>query len=73
MKHYKNIPVDPETHQRFLEICRTYDRKQGAQFRAMVNSEWMKLAKMKSLSIVDVDSNLEIIAEQINPKQDERH
>jgi hypothetical protein len=73
MKHYKNIPVDPETHQRFLEICRTYDRKQGAQFRAMVNSEWMKLAKMKSLSIVDVDSNPEIIAEQINPKQDERH
>ncbi|GEM_PF-3057623 len=73
MKHYKNIPVDPETHQRFLEICRTYDRKQGAQFRAMVNSEWMNLAKMKSLSIVDVDSNLEIIAEQINPKQDERH
>lgn len=73
MKHYKNIPVDPKTHQRFLEICRTYDRKQGAQFRTRVTSEWMKLAKMKSLSIVDVDSNPEIIAEQINPKQDERH
>jgi hypothetical protein len=72
MKQYKNIPVDPETYQRFLEICRTHDRKQGAQFRAMVSSEWVKLARVKSLSTVGVDSDYEIGIEKVNPKQDEQ-
>jgi hypothetical protein len=72
MKRYKNIPIDPETYQRFLEICRMHDRKQGAQFRAMVNFEWLKLARVKPLSKVATDSVREGGFENINPKQDEQ-
>lgn len=47
MADYKNIPVDEETYQKLVELCQAYERKQGAQVRAMVNHEYEKLAQWK--------------------------
>jgi len=47
MADYKNIPVDEETYQKLVELCQAFERKQGAQVRAMVNHEYEKLAQLK--------------------------
>lgn len=49
MPAYKNIPVDEETYRMLLELCEAYERKQGAQVKALVKIEYEKLDKVKLL------------------------
>ena len=46
---YKNIPVDPETYDMLVVLCEAYERKQGAQVKALVRVEYEKLDKAKLL------------------------
>lgn len=41
---YVNIPVSPETFEKFLKICATHKRKQGAQVDVWVEKEYSELA-----------------------------
>ena len=34
------VPVDNQTFEKFKQLCVAYERKQGAQFRVMVENEW---------------------------------
>ena len=54
MADYKNIPVEEETYQRLVQLCRAYGRKQGAQIRVMVDHEYEKLALVKLPAKVDL-------------------
>lgn len=49
MPEYKNIPVDEETYDMLIKLCDAYERKQGAQVKAMVKVEYEKLDKAKLL------------------------
>ncbi len=49
MQDYCMVPVDPATFEKFKQLCQAYERKQGAQFRVMVENEWQKLASVKLL------------------------
>lgn len=49
MADYKNIPVDQETYDMLLALCDAYERKQGAQVKAMVKTEYEKLGQVKLL------------------------
>lgn len=49
MPEYKNIPVDEETYQMLIALCEAYERKQGAQVKALVKVEYEKLDKVKLL------------------------
>lgn len=49
MADYKNIPVDEETYDMLLLLCGAYERKQGAQVKALVKVEYEKLRTMKVL------------------------
>jgi hypothetical protein len=42
-KTYKMIPVDEQTHARFLAICARSSRKQGAQVKVWVDAEFESL------------------------------
>ena len=44
---YKMIPVDLQTHERFVELCRKHGRKQGAQVKAWVDGEFENMEKMR--------------------------
>ncbi len=43
MAYYKTIPVDEETYSLLLALCQAYQRKQGAQVKALVKAEYEKL------------------------------
>ena len=47
MADYKNIPVDQETYEMLAALCEAYERKQGAQVKALVKVEYEKLAVVK--------------------------
>jgi hypothetical protein len=47
MAKYKTIPVDEETYQMLVEVCRANERKQGAQVKALVRVEHERLAAVK--------------------------
>lgn len=49
MAEYKNIPVDQETYEMLAVLCEAYERKQGAQVRAMVRVEFDKLQQVKKM------------------------
>ena len=49
MAKYKNVPVDEETHAMLMELCDAYERKQGAQVKALVKAEYEKLEQNKLL------------------------
>ncbi len=50
MPDYKNIPVDEETYQMLLALCEANDRKQGAQVKALVKTEYEKLEAINVLN-----------------------
>ena len=43
---YKMIPVDDETFERFVEVCKFHSRKQGAQVKVWVDADYRKLPKV---------------------------
>lgn len=47
MPEYKTIPVDEETYQMLVELCQAYERKQGAQVKVLVKTEYSKLTAVK--------------------------
>ena len=42
-KKYKNVPVDEETYERLQVLCERNQRKQGAQVKFWVDTEWGRL------------------------------
>lgn len=56
MPDYNMVPVDPQTFEKFKQLCVAYERKQGAQFRVMVENEWQKLASVKLLPKYNPDA-----------------
>lgn len=47
MADYKNIPVDQETYDMLVELCETYQRKQGAHVKLLVKADYEALEKVK--------------------------
>jgi hypothetical protein len=47
---YKMIPVDEQTYERLISVCQIYGRKQGAQVKLLVDSEYEKLPKAEDES-----------------------
>ena len=43
---YKMIPVDDETFERFVAVCKFHSRKQGAQVKVWVDADYRKLPKV---------------------------
>ena len=43
---YKMIPVDDETFERFVAVCKFHSRKQGAQVKVWVDADYRKLPKI---------------------------
>ena len=42
-KKYKNVPVDEETYERLQVLCERNQRKQGAQVKIWVDTEWRRM------------------------------
>lgn len=49
-KKYKNVPVDEETYERLQVLCERNQRKQGAQVKFWVDTEWGRLELLPVVS-----------------------
>ena len=66
MKKYINVPLDPETHQKLMALCVTYElgaRAQGVMVRKLVNAEYQKLSSVKLVAQVTVAANMSEVKE----------
>ena len=58
-KKYKNVPVDVETYERLQVLCERNQRKQGAQVKFWVDTEWGRLELMPVSPVVTEDVSVE--------------